>query len=190
MILPRALSIQALSYGLPERLRLAVQPWGSRNSRVSRLAYCPPRSECTSRPWPGRRWVWAICNALTASSLRRWSAFAQPTWRESLRDLETCLAAFGPKLDHSGIRPPTARSTLADANEKRDGRLVADFAPSLLQQAPVLDADDPFGVERPAAAYALDSTPIDRCRSLFPRAKFRRRKAASKLHTLLTLHGN
>jgi hypothetical protein len=117
-------------------------------------------------------------------------AFAQLTWRESLRDIETCLASFGPKLYHSGIRQPTARSTLADANEKRDWRIFADFAHVLIQQATTLYANDPFGSELRAAAYALDSTTIDRCLSLFPWAKFRRRKAAIKLHTLLALQGN
>jgi hypothetical protein len=117
-------------------------------------------------------------------------AFAQLTWRESLRDIETCLASFGPKLYHSGIRQPTARSTLADANEKRDWRIFADFAHALIRQATTLYADEPFGVELQAAAYALDSTTIDLCLSLFPWATFRRRKAAIKLHTLLTLQGN
>jgi hypothetical protein len=117
-------------------------------------------------------------------------AFAQLTWRESLRDIETCLASFGPKLYHSGIRQPTARSTLADANEKRDWRIFADFAHGLIQQATTLYADEPFGFELQAAAYALDSTTIDLCLSLFPWATFRRRKAAIKLHTLLTLQGN
>ena len=117
-------------------------------------------------------------------------AFAQLTWRESLRDIETCLAAFGPKLYHAGIRQPTARSTLADANEKRDWRIFADFAQVLIRQATALYADEPFGGELQAAAYALDSTTIDLCLSLFPWAMFRRHKAAIKLHTLLTLHGN
>jgi hypothetical protein len=117
-------------------------------------------------------------------------AFAQLTWRESLRDIETCLASFGPKLYHSGIRQPTARSTLADANEKRDWRIFADFAHVLIQQATTLYADDPFAGELQSAAYALDSTTIDLCLSLFPWATFRRRKAAIKLHTLLTLQGN
>jgi hypothetical protein len=116
--------------------------------------------------------------------------FAQLTWRESLRDIETCLASFGPKLYHAGIRQPTARSTLADANEKRDWRIFADFAQVLIQQATALYADEPFGGELKAAAYALDSTTIDLCLSLFPWATFRRHKAAIKLHTLLTLHGN
>ena len=117
-------------------------------------------------------------------------SFAQLTWRESLRDIETCLVSFGPKLYHSGIRQPTARSTLADANEKRDWRIFADFAQVLIQQATALYANEPFGVELQAAAYALDSTTIDLCLTLFPWAKFRRRKAAIKLHTRLTLHGN
>jgi len=117
-------------------------------------------------------------------------AFAQLTWRESLRDIETCLASFGSKLYHSGIRQPTARSTLADANEKRDWRIFADFAHVLIQQATTLYAADPFGGELQATAYALDSTTIDLCLSLFPWATFRRRKAAIKLHTLLALQGN
>jgi hypothetical protein len=85
-------------------------------------------------------------------------AFAQLTWRESLRDIETCLASFGTKLYHAGIRQPTARSTLADANEKRDWRIFADFAQVLIRQAVTLYADEPFGCELQAAAYALDST--------------------------------
>jgi hypothetical protein len=117
-------------------------------------------------------------------------AFAQLTWRESLRDIETCLASFGPKLYHAGIRQPTSRSTLADANEKRDWRIFADFAHVLIQQATTLYADEPFHSELQAAAYALDSTTIDLCLSLFPWARFRRHKAAIKLHTLLTLQGN
>jgi hypothetical protein len=117
-------------------------------------------------------------------------AFAQLTWRESLRDIETCLASFGPKLDHAGIRQPTSRSTLAAANENRDWRIFADFAHVLIQQATTLYADEPFRFELQAAAYALDSTTIDLCLSLFPWATFRRHKAAIKLHTLLTLQGN
>ena len=116
--------------------------------------------------------------------------FAQLTWRESLRDIETCLTALAPKLYHSGFRHLLARSTLADVNENRDWRIFADFAQVLIQQASVLYANDPFGVELQAAAYALDSTTIDLCLSLFPWARFRRRKAAIKLHTLLTLQGN
>jgi Transposase DDE domain/Domain of unknown function (DUF4372) len=117
-------------------------------------------------------------------------AFAQLTYRESLRDIETCLSAVGSKLYHSGIRQAPARSTLADAGEKRDWRIFADFAQHLIAQASVLYADEPFGVELKQAAYALDSTTIDLCLSLFPWAKFRRTKAAIKLHTLLALRGN
>ena len=117
-------------------------------------------------------------------------AFAQLTYRESLLDITTCLGAIGPKLYHSGIRQPVARSTLADANEKRDWRIFADFAQVLITQATALYAGEPFGVELQHTAYALDSTTIDLCLSLFPWAKFRRRKAAIKLHTLLNLHGN
>jgi len=117
-------------------------------------------------------------------------AFAQLTWRESLRDIETCLASFGPKLYHAGIRHPIARSTLADANENRDWRIFADFAQVLIQQATSLYADEPFLFELQAAAYALDATTIDLCLSLFPWATFRQHKAAIKLHTLLTLQGN
>ena len=117
-------------------------------------------------------------------------AFAQLTWRESLRDIETCLASFGPKLYHAGIRQPTARSTLAVANEKRDWRIFADFAQVLIRQATTLYADEPFRLELQAAAYALDATTIDLCLSLFPWATFRQHKAAIKLHTLLTLQGN
>ena len=117
-------------------------------------------------------------------------AFAQLTWRESLRDIETCLASFGPKLYHAGIRQPTSRSTLADANENRDWRIFADFAHVLIRQATTLYANDPFACELQAATYALDSTTIDLCLSLFPWATFRRHKAAIKLHTLLTLQGN
>lgn len=117
-------------------------------------------------------------------------AFAQLTYRESLRDIETCLGALGTKLYHSGIRQAPARSTLADANEKRDWRIFADFAHGLIEQAGTLYAQEPFGAELRQAAYALDSTTIDLCLSLFPWAKFRRHTAAIKLHTLLALRGN
>jgi len=116
-------------------------------------------------------------------------SFAQLTYRESLRDIETCLRALGSKLYHSGIGQPTARSTLADANETRDWRLFSDFAHVLIEQATLLYAEEPFGAELQQAAYALDSTTIDLCLSLFPWAKFRRHKAAIKLHTLLALRG-
>ena len=117
-------------------------------------------------------------------------AFAQLTWRESLRDIETCLRAFGPKLYHAGIRAHVSRSTLADANEKRPWQIYADFAQALITRASVLYAEEDFGVELQHAAYALDSTTIDLCLALFPWAKFRRHKAAIKLHTLLRLRGS
>ena len=116
--------------------------------------------------------------------------FAQLTWRESLRDIETCLKAIGGKLYHTGIRRHVPRSTLADANERRDWRIFGDFAHILIAQAVELYAGEPFGAELASAAYALDSTTIDLCLSLFPWAKFRKTKAAVKLHTLLTLRGN
>jgi hypothetical protein len=117
-------------------------------------------------------------------------AFAQLTYRESLRDIETCLRALGTKLYHSGIRSRTSRSTLADANEKRDWRIFSDFAHVLITEAAELYAGEDFGLELKEAAYALDSTTIDLCLSLFPWATFRRAKAAVKLHTLLALRGN
>jgi hypothetical protein len=117
-------------------------------------------------------------------------AFAQLTYRESLRDIETCLRSVGSKLYHMGFRSPVARSTLADANESRDWRIYADFAQILISIARPLYADDPIGVDLHQSLYALDSTTIDLCISLFPWAKFRQHKAAVKMHTLLDLHGN
>ena len=117
-------------------------------------------------------------------------AFAQLTYRESLRDIETCLRSIGGKLYHMGFRGTIARSTLADANESRDWRIYADFAQTLIAIARPLYAHDPIGVELNQSLYALDSTTIDLCLSLFPWAKFRRHKAAVKMHTLLDLHGN
>jgi hypothetical protein len=117
-------------------------------------------------------------------------AFAQLTYRESLRDIETCLRAMQPKLYHAGFRGRIARSTLADANEHRDWRIYADFAHVLIGMAQKLYANDSFAVDLNAAAYAFDSTTIDLCLSLFPWARFRRRKGAVKLHTLIDLRGN
>ena len=117
-------------------------------------------------------------------------AFAQLTFRESLRDIETCLHAHQAKLYHLGIRGHVAKSTLADANEQRDWRLYAYFAMSLIQTARKLYADDTFAVELKQTAYALDTTTIDLCLSVFPWARFRSAKAAVKLHTLLDLRGN
>jgi uncharacterized protein DUF4372/DDE family transposase len=117
-------------------------------------------------------------------------AFAQLTYRESLRDIEACLGSVGSKLYHMGFRSKVARSTLADANEQRDWRIYADFAQVLIGIARPLYADDPIGVDLDQSLYALDSTTIDLCLSVFPWAKFRKRKAAVKMHTLLDLHGN
>jgi len=117
-------------------------------------------------------------------------AFAQLTYRESLRDIETCLRSVGSRLYHMGFRSPVARSTLADANESRDWRIYADFAQILISIARPLYADDPIGVDLHQSLYALDSTTIDLCISLFPWAKFRQHKAAVKMHTLLDLRGN
>ena len=117
-------------------------------------------------------------------------AFAQLTFRESLRDIETCLRAVEPKLYHAGFRGKIARSTLADANHTHDWRIFADFAQVLIGRARKLYAEEPFGVDLEQTVYALDSTTIDLCLSLFPWAQFRRRKGAVKLHTLLDLRGN
>jgi transposase len=117
-------------------------------------------------------------------------AFAQLTFRESLRDIETCLRSFQPKLYHAGFRGNVSRSTLADANRVHDWRIFADFAQVLIGRARKLYADEPMGVELEQTVYALDSTTIDLCLSLFPWARFRRRKGAVKLHTLLDLRGN
>jgi hypothetical protein len=117
-------------------------------------------------------------------------AFAQLTYRESLRDIEACLHSMQGKLYHLGFRGKVARSTLADANESHDWRIFADFAQVLIAIARPLHARDPIGVDLEQSLYALDSITIDLCLSLFPWAKFRRRKAAVKMHTLLDLHGN
>jgi hypothetical protein len=116
--------------------------------------------------------------------------FAQLTYRESLRDIEACLRSVTGKLYHLGIRSKVARTTLADANESRDWRIFADFAQVLIRIARPLYAADPIGVDLAHSVYALDSTTIDLCLSLFPWAKFRRHKGAVKMHTLLDLHGN
>ena len=117
-------------------------------------------------------------------------AFAQLTYRESLRDIESCLRALQSKLYHMGFRGKVSRSTLADANESHDWRIFADFAQGLIATARPLHACDLMGVDLHQSLYALDSTTIDLCLSLFPWAKFRQRKAAVKRHTLLDLHGN
>ena len=117
-------------------------------------------------------------------------SFAQLTYRESLRDIEACLRSLRTKLYHSGIQCNVSRSTIAYANEHRDWRIYADFAHVLIDKARKLYSNDPFGVDIDETVYALDSTTINLCLSLFPWAKFRKRKGAIKLHTLLDLRGN
>ena len=117
-------------------------------------------------------------------------AFAQLTFRESLRDVEACLSAVPSKLYHMGIRSSVSRSTLADANESRDWRIFADFAQALIGIARRLYRDEDFGLQLNETVYALDATTIDLCLALFPWAKFRQHKGAVKLHTLLDLRGN
>jgi len=117
-------------------------------------------------------------------------AFAQLSYRESLRDIEACLQAMRSKLYHMGIRGGISRNNLAHANETRDWRIWADFAQVLIHTARHLYAGDPFGVELDQTVYAFDSTTIDLCLSLFPWARFRKHKAAIKLHTLLDLRGS
>jgi hypothetical protein len=126
----------------------------------------------------------------TCQDQYRSMAFAQLTYRESLRDIEACLQAQSNKLYHMGIRSKVSRSTLADANEKRDWRIYADFAQSLIQTARRLYADEDLGLELDSTVYALDATTIDLCLAVFPWAHFRQTKAAVKLHTLLDLLGN
>ncbi len=116
--------------------------------------------------------------------------FAQLTFRDSLRDIETCLRTLQPKLYHAGIRGTVSRTTLADANEHRDWRIYADLAQVLITKARRLYAKDDFGVALQKTVYAFDSTTIDLCMTLFPWARFRRYKAAVKLHTLLDLRGS
>lgn len=117
-------------------------------------------------------------------------AFAQLTFRESLRDIEACLRTTPQKLYHMGIRNTVSRNTLANANQVRDWRIYADFAQILIQEARSLYQGESFGVELDHTVYALDATTIDLCLSLFPWAQFRRRKSAVKLHTLLDLRGS
>jgi hypothetical protein len=128
--------------------------------------------------------------ALTCAEQYRAMAFAQLTFRESLRDIETCLSAQTSKLYHMGFREPVRRSTLADANEVRDWRIYAEFAHRLIAQARRLYASDSLGLELDNTVYALDSTTIDLCLSVFPWAHFRTTKAAVKMHTLLDLRGS
>lgn len=117
-------------------------------------------------------------------------AFAQLTYRESLRDIEACLRSTSAKLYHMGIRGQVSRNTLAHANQMRDWRIYADFAQVLIATARSLYVDEPFGIELDHTIYALDATTIDLCLSVFPWAQFRRNKSAVKLHTLLDLRGS
>ena len=128
--------------------------------------------------------------SLTCAEQFRVMAFAQLTYRESLRDIEVCLSAQSSKLYHMGFNQEIKRSTLADANETRDWRIHAEFAQCLIAPARQLYAGDSFGIELENTTYALDSTTIDLCLSLFPWALFRTTKSAVKMHTLLDLRGN
>ena len=127
---------------------------------------------------------------MTCAEQFRVMAFAQLTYRESLRDIEVSLSAQASKLYHMGFREPIRRSTLADANESRDWRIYADFAARLIIQARALYANEDLGLELSNTVYALDSTTIDLCLSVFPWAHFRTTKAAVKMHTLLDLRGS
>jgi hypothetical protein len=117
-------------------------------------------------------------------------AFAQLTYRESLRDIETCLRVMGTRLYHMGIRSTVSRNNLSHANETRDWRIYADFAQILIDRAKMLYADDPLGVDLDSTVYALDATTIDLCMNLFPWARFRKTKSAIKLHALMNLRGS
>ena len=128
--------------------------------------------------------------SLSCAEQFRVMAFAQLTYRESLRDIEVCLAAQAGKLYHMGIGAAVARSTLADANESRDWRIYFELAQRLIIKARALYVDEDFGVELANTVYALDATTIDLCLSMFPWAPFRSTKAAVKLHTLLDLRGS
>ena len=136
--------------------------------------------------YDGDRYV----KSMTCADQFRVMAFAQLTYRESLRDIEVCLSAHSAKLYHMGFRQEIKRSTLADANETRDWRIHAQFAQRLIAQARKLYVGETLGFELENTAYALDSTTIDLCLSVFPWAAFRTTKAAVKMHTLLDLRGN
>ena len=128
--------------------------------------------------------------SMTCADQFRVMAFAQLTYRESLRDIEVCLSVQSSKLYHMGFRQEIKRSTLSDANEARDWRIHEEFAQHLIVQARKLYIGDSFGIDLENTAYALDSTTIDLCMSLFPWALFRTTKSAVKMHTLLDLRGN
>ena len=166
------------------------QQWGMHTGRFifsELIAHLPHKEfqRCVARYDDGSQWrkfsYWDQYLAM---------AFAQLTYRESLRDIEACLRSVTGKLYHLGFRGKVARTTLADANESRDCRIFADFAQVLIGIARPLYANDPIGVDLDQSLYALDSTTIDLCLALFPWARFRKHKAAVKMHTLLDLHGN
>ena len=140
---------------------------------------CVERYNGNARAYRFRCWDQFLC-----------MAFGQLTYRESLRDIEVCLRTLQPQLYHAGFRARVCRSTLAAANEKRDWRIYADFAQVLIHEARRLYVDEPFGLDLDETVYALDSTTIDLCLSLFPWAHFGSAKGAVKLHTLLDLRGN
>ena len=140
---------------------------------------------CVQR-YRGDHWV----KSFRCAEQYRCMAFAQLTYRQSLRDIEACLRAQSSKLYHMGIRSPVSRSTLADANEQRDWRIYADFAQRLIHTARRLYGDEALGLELDNTVYALDASTIDLCLTLFPWAHFRKTKAAVKLHTLLDLRGS
>jgi hypothetical protein len=172
------------------RPRTTPQQWGMHNGRFifSELISHLPHKEfqkCVARYDDDSQ-----CRTFSHWDQYLTMAFAQLTYRESLRDIEACLRSVTGKLYHLGIRSKVARTTLADANESRDWRIFADFAQVLIRIARPLYAADPIGVDLDHSVYALDSTTIDLCLSLFPWAKFRRHKGAVKMHTLLDLHGN
>ncbi len=151
------------------------------------IAHLPHKEfqKCVARYDDGSQWrKFSYWNQYLAM------AFAQLTYRESLRDIEACLQSVTGKLYHLGFRGKIARTTLADANESRDCRIFADFAQVLIGIARPLYANDPIGVDLEQSLYALDSTTIDLCLALFPWARFRKHKAAVKMHTLLDLRGN
>jgi hypothetical protein len=140
---------------------------------------------CVTR-YGGDRYV----KRFTCADQYRVMAFAQLTYRESLREIVTCLDAVKPKLYHMGIRSPISRNNLANANNQRDWRIFADFAHLLMARAHQLYVDEDIGLDLDATVYALDASTIDLCLSLFPWAPFRKTKAAIKLHTLINLQGN
>ena len=151
------------------------------------MAHLPmkPFRRCVRR-YHGNRYV----KSFTCLDQFLCMAFAQLTHRESLRDIEVCLRAHQNKLYHLGLRGGIARNTLAHANRQRDWRLYADFAHALIRLARPLYAEEDLGLELDNTVYALDSSTIDLCLSVFPRAPFRQTKAAVKLHTLLDLQGS